>query len=51
MPWLNFSQLPPEDLKAIFAYLRTRVPVYHPVETHPPPQVSRWHKAPAPRRG
>ena len=35
MPWLNFSQLPPEDLKAIYAYLRSRPPVYKPVETHP----------------
>ena len=35
MPWLNFSRLEPADLQAIFAYLRTRKPVYQPVETHP----------------
>jgi hypothetical protein len=35
MPWLNFSQLPPEDLKAIYAYLHTRRPVHKAVETHP----------------
>jgi mono/diheme cytochrome c family protein len=35
MPWLGFSQLPPEDLGAIYAFLRTKNPVHHPVETHP----------------
>ena len=35
MPWLNFRQLPPEDLKAIYAYLHSRPPVYKSVETHP----------------
>jgi mono/diheme cytochrome c family protein len=35
MPWLAFSQLPPEDLGAIYAFLRTKKPVHHPVETHP----------------
>ncbi len=35
MPWLNLSQLPPEDLKAIYRYLRTLPPVHHPVEIHP----------------
>jgi Cytochrome c len=35
MPWLSFSQLPPEDLKAIYGYLRTVRPVHHAVETHP----------------
>ena len=35
MPWLNLSQLPPEDLKAIYAYLRTVQPVHHAVDTHP----------------
>jgi hypothetical protein len=28
MPWLNFAQLPSEDLKAIYAYLRTQPAVY-----------------------
>jgi mono/diheme cytochrome c family protein len=35
MPWLAFSQLPPEDLRAIYTYLRTLRPVNNPVETHP----------------
>jgi hypothetical protein len=35
MPWLNFAQLPDNDLRAIFAYLRTVTPVTNAVETHP----------------
>jgi hypothetical protein len=35
MPWLGLSQLPPEDLGAIYTFLRTVKPVYHAVETHP----------------
>ena len=35
MPWLNLCQLPPEDLKAIYAFLRTVKPVFHSVDTHP----------------
>ncbi len=35
MPWLGLSQLPPEDLGAIYAFLRTVKPVHNPVETHP----------------
>lgn len=35
MPWLGFSQLPPEDLGAIYTYLRTLKPVHNAVETHP----------------
>ena len=35
MPWLGFSQLAPEDLSAIYAFLRTAAPVRHYVETHP----------------
>ena len=35
MPWLSLAQLPPEDLAAIFAYLKTQRPVYNSVETHP----------------
>jgi mono/diheme cytochrome c family protein len=35
MPWLNFSQLPPEDLGAIYTYLKTLKPVHKAVETHP----------------
>jgi mono/diheme cytochrome c family protein len=35
MPWLNFSQLPPRDLSAIYAYLRTVPAVRNAVDTHP----------------
>jgi len=35
MPWLNLSQLPPQDLQAIYAYLHSRPAVYKSVETHP----------------
>jgi hypothetical protein len=35
MPWLNFAKLTPEDLSAIYAYLRTVKPVHNAVETHP----------------
>jgi mono/diheme cytochrome c family protein len=35
MPWLAYSQLPPEDLSAMYAYLRTVPPVHNFVETHP----------------
>jgi mono/diheme cytochrome c family protein len=35
MPWLSLSRMDPEDLKAIYAFLRTQRPVYNPVETHP----------------
>jgi len=35
MPWLNFSHLAEDDLRAIYAYLRTLPPVNKAVETHP----------------
>ena len=35
MPWLNFSQLPAEDLRDIYSFLRTRPAVYKSVDTHP----------------
>lgn len=35
MPWLNFAQLPDDDLRAIYAWIRTRPPVTKAVETHP----------------
>jgi len=35
MPWLGLTQLEPEDLKAIFAYLRTQKAVYRPIVLHP----------------
>lgn len=37
MPWLTFAQLTPEDLGAIYAYLKTVKPVRNSVETHPKP--------------
>ncbi|SPE31681.1 Cytochrome c-like protein [Candidatus Sulfopaludibacter sp. SbA3] len=35
MPWLELSQVPPEDLGAIYAWLRTVKPVHNAVEMHP----------------
>lgn len=35
MPWLNFCQLPEEDLRAIYVYIRASPPVTKAVETHP----------------
>jgi mono/diheme cytochrome c family protein len=35
MPWLHFCQLAEEDLKAIFAFLKTQPAIYNAVETHP----------------
>jgi hypothetical protein len=35
MPWLGLSQLPPEDLSAIFAYLKSQPAVSNAIETHP----------------
>ena len=35
MPWLKFSQLPEDDLRAIYAELRKLPPVRNLVETHP----------------
>src|SRR6516165_5819886 len=35
MPWLAFSGLTPEDLGAIYVFLRSVKPVRHLVETHP----------------
>jgi mono/diheme cytochrome c family protein len=35
MPWLGLSQLPSEDLSAIYAFLRTVKAVHNAVETHP----------------
>lgn len=36
MPWLGLSRLPDEDLKAIYAFLRTVKPVRNAVDTHKP---------------
>jgi len=35
MPWLQFCQLPDDDLRAIYTYIHTFPPVNKPVETHP----------------
>lgn len=35
MPWLALSRLPEDDLRAIYAYLRTLKPIRNPVVTHP----------------
>jgi hypothetical protein len=35
MPWLGFSQKTPEDLDAIYTWLRTLPPVHSAIETHP----------------
>ena len=35
MPWLGLSQLAPEDLGAIYTYLKTLKPIHNAVETHP----------------
>lgn len=35
MPWLEFSQLDPADLGAIYAFLRNQKPVYRIVDSHP----------------
>ena len=36
MPWWNFSHMTDDDLKAIFAYLRTVAPVHHQVDNTEP---------------
>lgn len=36
MPWYGFSQMSDEDLKAIYAYLRTLPAIRNSVELHPP---------------
>jgi mono/diheme cytochrome c family protein len=35
MPWLSFSQMEESDLRAIFKYLKTQLPVVNKVNTHP----------------
>jgi mono/diheme cytochrome c family protein len=35
MPWLNLARLPAEDLKAMYAYLRTQQPILNRVEVRP----------------
>ena len=35
MPWLNLSQLDPDDLSAIYKYLQKQPTIRNKVETHP----------------
>jgi hypothetical protein len=35
MPWLSLAQMEPDDLKAVYAYLRTQPAIYKKVEKHP----------------
>ncbi len=35
MPWLSLSQLREDDLRAIYAFLRTQKPVYRAINPHP----------------
>lgn len=35
MPWFGFAHMREDDLRAIYAYLRTLQPVYNPVVAHP----------------
>jgi hypothetical protein len=37
MPWFDYRNLTDEDLKAIFAYIRTLKPVKHRVDNSEPP--------------
>jgi hypothetical protein len=41
MPWSYFRNLTDDDLKAIFAYLRTLKPVKHRVDNTEPPTYCR----------
>ena len=35
MPWLAYSQMPAEDLRAIYVFLRSQKPVYQVINAHP----------------
>jgi mono/diheme cytochrome c family protein len=39
MPWRNYSGMTDEDLKAIFAYLKTVKPIHHVVDNAEPPTM------------
>ncbi|MGA2135352.1 MAG: c-type cytochrome [Bryobacteraceae bacterium] len=41
MPWWTFRNMTDEDLKAVFAYLRTLRPVHHRVDNTEPPTLCR----------
>jgi mono/diheme cytochrome c family protein len=36
MPWMGFAKRTDDDLKSIYAYLRTLKPIHNSVEVHPP---------------
>jgi mono/diheme cytochrome c family protein len=36
MPWMEFAKMTDDDLKSIYAYLRTLKPIHNSVEVHPP---------------
>jgi hypothetical protein len=41
MPWIGYGRQTDDDLKAIFAYLRTLTPVPHRVDNSLPPRIVR----------
>ena len=41
MPWENLAQLPPDDLEAIYLYLRSKPPIENKVESHPEPTAGK----------
>jgi mono/diheme cytochrome c family protein len=43
MPWLAYGQVAPEDLRAIYAFLRAQKPVYQVVTAHPSGEPHRIH--------
>jgi hypothetical protein len=41
MPWFNYRQMTDEDLKAVFAYLRSIPPIHNRIpEPLPPPEAT-----------
>jgi mono/diheme cytochrome c family protein len=43
MPWIETASMPEQDLRSIYAYLRTLKPIYNSVEVHPPTQAALNH--------
>ena len=41
MPWIVYKNMTDEDLKSIFAYVKTFKPVHHYVDNHEPPTMCR----------
>jgi len=44
MPWQNYSQLPDDELKAIFAYLKSTKPIVNIVPQYQPPVLAGQNK-------